>query len=334
MFIHKYAGILSAYGIALADIVHEETIPCSMIYDKSNIEKINKIIEQKCNKCKEVLTGKGFSEDYIRYEIYLNLRYDRTDFSLMVSCSNDGKIIFCTEDNYRNSFLEQYKREFGFLVPNRAILLDDIRVRSSGFIDETYLPKSDNTEMVEPATLKVHDKTRCYFEHVGYQDTPIYLFDDLRYGHCIQGPAIIIESNSTMLIEPFCKANVTKQKNIYIDIQTDSSHSITTQLDPIYLSLFSHIFMGIAEQMGSVLRHTAISTNIKERLDFSCAIFSAEGHLVSNAPHIPVHLGSMGKVVQFLFENIHDMKSGDVYLTNHPLEGGIFRLLIIILPIK
>ncbi|KAH9526938.1 hypothetical protein DERF_000993 [Dermatophagoides farinae] len=322
IFIHKYSGILSAYGIALADIVHEETMPCSMEYQSSNLEKINSIILKLTKKCENVLTEKGFNQQHIRYEVYLNLRYEKTDFSLMVTSKDDkNKIVLCTEDNFRDAFLEQYEREFGFVIPNRLILIDDIRIRSIGFIDETYLPIKQDQKMIKelpkPVTI-----TKCYFENIGYQDTPIYRFDDLKYGNCINGPAIIIESNSTILIEPLCDAQVTKQNNILINVKTDSSLSLTTELDPIYLSLFSHIFMGIAEQMGSALKHTAISTNIKERLDFSCAIFSAKGYLVSNAPHIPVHLGSMGKVVEYLYENIEDMNPGDVYLTNHPSEGG------------
>ncbi|OTF72839.1 5-oxoprolinase-like protein [Euroglyphus maynei] len=296
-------------------------MPCSLKYDSSNLEKINSTILELSTKCENALKEKGFTEQHMRFEVFLNLRYDKTDFSLMVTCCSDKeRITLCTDENFRDSFLEHYEREFGFVIPNRPILVDDIRIRSTGFIEETYLPSYDERMMTEAS--KPIGMTKCYFENIGYQDTPIYRFDQLQYGECINGPAIIIETNSTILIEPLCVANVTKQKNILINVKSDASLSLTTQLDPIYLSLFSHIFMGIAEQMGSALKRTAISTNIKERLDFSCAIFSAKGHLVSNAPHIPVHLGSMGKVVEYLYENIENMSPGDVYLTNHPSEGG------------
>nr|XP_027195835.1 5-oxoprolinase-like [Dermatophagoides pteronyssinus] len=331
IFIHKYSGILSAYGIALADIVHEETMPCSLSYERKNLKQINSIIIKLSEKCDNILKQKDFNENHIRFEIFLNLRYDKTDFSLMVTtCSGNDRITLCNDDNFRQKFLEQYEREFGFIIPDRTIIVDDIRIRSIGFIDETYLPGYDEQpsmknieKTITTTTTKSIGITKCYFENIGYIDTPIYRFDHLQYGECIQGPAIIIETNSTILIEPLCDANVTKQKNLLINVHSNVSQSLmTTELDPIYLSLFSHIFMGIAEQMGSALKHTAISTNIKERLDFSCAIFSAEGYLVSNAPHIPVHLGSMGKVVEYLYTNIENMNEGDVYLTNHPSEGG------------
>ncbi|KAF7490065.1 5-oxoprolinase [Sarcoptes scabiei] len=321
VFIHKYAGILSAYGIALADVVHEETTPCSLIYRKSNLAEINSRINHLCTICENMLLSKGFHSDSIRYEIFLNLRYDRTDFALMITCpSDDKRIIECNENNFLRCFYDQYQREFGFLVHDRDVWIDDIRVRSIGFIRETFLPAEDDGHDPEP--LCPIKTTNCYFENIGFVSTPIYDYGDLRHNHSIQGPAILIETNCTILIEPNCVANVTKQRNILIEIETEKSIKLSPELDPIYLSLFSHIFMGIAEQMGSILQHTAISTNIKERLDFSCAIFNSKGHLVSNAPHIPVHLGSMGKVVQYLAENNNEMNPGDVFLTNHPSEGG------------
>lgn len=309
---------MSAYGIALADVVHEESLPCSLEYNDDSLQEINGRIDTLMAKCKEALSEKGFTEKFIKYEVYLNLRYARTDFSMMVSCADK---VHCDANNYRDIFSEQYKREFGFNIPEREILVDDVRIRGIGFTSDTFLPKSvkEDASNEEP---KITSHTQCYFENVGYVQTPIYFFDDLKYSKPIHGPAILIESNSTILVEPFCTANLTKQGNVLIDIENGSSISLGVDLDPIYLSLFSHMFMGIAEQMGSVLRQTSISTNIKERLDFSCAIFGPNGFLVSNAPHIPVHLGSMGKVVQYLSQNIPNMEPGDVYLTNHPCEGG------------
>ena len=128
---------------------------------------------------------------------------------------------------------------------------------------------------------------------------------------------------STILVEPDCIAQVTSQGDIRITVETSSRMKISTDLDPIQLSIFSHRFMSIAEQMGRILQRTAISTNIKERLDFSCAVFGPDGGLVSNAPHIPVHLGAMQEAVQYQMKALQgDIHPGDVILSNHPSAGG------------
>ncbi|XP_078355296.1 5-oxoprolinase-like, partial [Oculina patagonica] len=165
--------------------------------------------------------------------------------------------------------------------------------------------------------------TKCYFED-GFHDTKIYLLEELSAGHTIDGPAIIVDKNSTMLVEPQCKASITTSGDIRIEIGgNQGKKSIGTELDAIQLSIFSHRFMSTAEQMGRVLQRTSISTNIKERLDFSCAMFGPDGGLVANAPHIPVHLGSMQETVQYQIRTLgDDLKEGDVILSNHPSAGG------------
>ncbi|XP_035223010.1 5-oxoprolinase-like, partial [Stegodyphus dumicola] len=165
--------------------------------------------------------------------------------------------------------------------------------------------------------------TCCYFEE-GYADTDIYVLDDLCYGHEITGPAIIIDANCTILVEPYCVASVTKDGSIFIKVGDENEHkTLSLELDMIHLSIFSHRFMSIAEQMGKILQRTSVSTNIKERLDFSCALFGPDGGLVSNAPHIPVHLGAMQEAVQFQLKYLGDsIHNGDVILSNHPCAGG------------
>ncbi|KAG8134113.1 hypothetical protein E2320_011854 [Naja naja] len=164
--------------------------------------------------------------------------------------------------------------------------------------------------------------TRCYFEG-GYQDTPVYLLENLFHGHSIPGPSILVDKNSTILVEPGCTASVTALGDVSITVGSGAVRPIGLELDPIQLSIFSHRFMSIAEQMGRVLQRTAISTNIKERLDFSCALFGPDGGLVSNAPHIPVHLGAMQETVQFQIQHLGpDLRQGDVILSNHPCAGG------------
>lgn len=155
--------------------------------------------------------------------------------------------------------------------------------------------------------------------------TNIYLLSKLQFGHKIPGPAIIMDQLSTILIEPNCEGLITNQGDIKILIGASELKKLNTDCDSIQLSIFSHRFMSIAEQMGRILQRTSISTNIKERLDFSCALFDAQGGLVSNAPHIPVHLGAMQETVQYQLHASNDgatLCDGDVLLSNHPKAGG------------
>nr|KAG5689815.1 hypothetical protein BaRGS_029293 [Batillaria attramentaria] len=165
-------------------------------------------------------------------------------------------------------------------------------------------------------------RVQCYFDS-GFADTPVYLLEKLGAGHHITGPAIIIDKNSTILVEPGCEAEITQYGDISITVGCIKTKDVDTQLDAIQLSIFSHRFMSIAEQMGRVLQRTSISTNIKERLDFSCALFGPDGGLVANAPHIPVHLGAMQETVQYQMRTLgDDIRDGDVILSNHPQAGG------------
>ncbi|XP_075437118.1 5-oxoprolinase-like isoform X2 [Ascaphus truei] len=252
-------------------------------------------------------------------EPFLHLRYDRTDCALM--CSARGYPATrdsCRVADFKQAFTARYLKEFGFTIPSRAVVVDDIRVRgtgSTGIRCETRIQPSGQPARVETVT-------KCYFED-GYKDAHVYLLQDLACDHTIPGPAIIIDKNSTILVEPGCTATVTDHGDVRISIGSGRHRVIGPELDTIQLSIFSHRFMSIAEQMGRILQRTAISTNIKERLDFSCALFGPDGGLVSNAPHIPVHLGAMQETVQFQIRNLQDdLREGDVILSNHPCAGG------------
>jgi len=269
----------------------------------------------------------------IDYELYLNLRYDKTDFAIMVKPFEYTKSApYCSQCNFEKAFIERYKREFGFTMHDRDIFVDDIRVRGIGKSD---FSEDVNNCSVNDSELQNNGKqlevptpdsfTDCYFEEVGYQKTSVYQFTKLKPGNLIDGPAIIVDENSTILVEPGCMLEVTKNGNLLIKILQNIKQTVTTELDAIQLSIFSHRFMSIAEQMGRVLQRTAISTNIKERLDFSCALFDEDGKLCSNAPHLPVHLGSMQEAVRFeveYFKSKNNLNPGDVLLTNHPSAGG------------
>lgn len=165
------------------------------------------------------------------------------------------------------------------------------------------------------------NRVKTYFDGTGLIEVGVVLSTDLSAGHVLQGPLILIDKLSTILIEPNCRAEVTKKGDLIINVELDSNLAkcVDDTLDAVQLSIFSHRFMSIAEQMGRILQRTSISTNIKERLDFSCALFGSDGGLVSNAPHIPVHLGAMQETVQYQLKVRGDsLKAGDVLLSNHP----------------
>ncbi|XP_048862389.1 5-oxoprolinase isoform X2 [Brienomyrus brachyistius] len=316
---HRYSGILSAYGLALADVVEETQEPCSLQYWVDSFPELDQRVEQLSLRCREALRARGFNSAQITTEVYLHLRYQGTDCALMVTAnSHPGNAQTCRSGDFAAAFAERYLKEFGFTIPGRPIMVDDIRVRGTGKsgIQSQIKVKAGQRS---PTPVKV---TQCYFDD-GYQDTAVYLWKELTCDHSITGPAIIIEKNSTILVEPRCVAQLTPEGDVRIAVSSDTACALGTELNAVQLSIFSHRFMSIAEQMGRVLQRTSISTNIKERLDFSCAVFGPDGGLVSNAPHIPVHLGAMQETVQYQIRAMgSDLRDGDVLLSNHPCAGG------------
>ncbi|XP_063833705.1 5-oxoprolinase [Ostrinia nubilalis] len=319
VLIHKYAGILSAYGMALAHVVHEAQQPYAAVYCRDSFQQIDTQLDVLAAVCRDKLRAQGFSDSQIVTEPYLHLRYAGTDCALMVAPSAGDSSTACKHGDFYAAFVDRYKNEFGFTLSERDVLVDDIRVRGVGMSqvpDAVAPPSGKGTKPVAEKSVKV------YFEG-GYQDTQIFLLENLKPEQEIPGPAIIMDSLSTILVEPNCRAEITKYGDIRITIGSGKPKKVTADLDSIQLSIFSHRFMSIAEQMGRVLQRTSISVNIKERLDFSCALFGPDGGLVSNAPHIPVHLGAMQETVQYQMKVRGDsLKPGDVLLANHPKAGG------------
>jgi 5-oxoprolinase (ATP-hydrolysing) len=250
----------------------------------------------------------------------LNMRYEGTDNAIMIP--KDEKTPF------DKAFEALYQREFGFVLQGRDILIDDYRVRAVVPGEDLETPPAPPSLGVPPASLGM---TRAYFEN-GWQEVPVYKIEDLKPGHEIPGPSIIVQPISTVVLEIGCRASVTTNGDLKIHVgkeeDVDHTDDAVSEIkeDPVQLSIFSHRFMGIAEQMGRTLQRTAISVNMKERLDFSCALFTKDGGLVANAPHIPVHLGAMQAAVRFQVEHWKErggIQEGDVLLSNHPqLAGG------------
>jgi 5-oxoprolinase (ATP-hydrolysing) len=220
-------------------------------------------------------------------------------------------------------FYEEYRLRYGFLMPHRALVIESISVEAIGVANES------SPEPVVPTTMDAAAPapmdTRNVFIDGRWQQTPFYDRATLESGAKVPGPAIVCERNTTLVVEPGWQAEVTPLNHLVLRrVQPlQREHAMGTQADPVLLEVFNNLFMAIAEQMGVTLANTATSVNIKERLDFSCALFDAAGHLIANAPHMPVHLGSMGESVQeILRRRANSMQIGDVFVLNAPYAGG------------
>jgi 5-oxoprolinase (ATP-hydrolysing) len=310
IFIHRYSGILSAYGIGLADVVVEKQRPWSGVYNKANLKYLSDHIAAIEASAIDELLAQEFRQDAIETTRYLNMRYADTDTAMMIEEPFD--------QDFAAAFTENYFRKFGFNLKNRSIIVDDIRVNARGKAPGIKRIKIERA--VYPP--KKIDTRPCFFEY-GWKDTDIYNCEDLKAGHVINGPGIILQNTATILVEPGCNASITLYGDVEIEVNQPRSSAYGTKVDPISLSIFSNLFVSVAEQMGRMLQKTSISTNIKERLDFSCAVFSSCGDLVANAPHLPVHLGAMSSAVKKqIYRQKENLKPGDVLISNHPREGG------------
>uniref|UniRef100_A0A7S3ECR6 5-oxoprolinase n=3 Tax=Rhodosorus marinus TaxID=101924 RepID=A0A7S3ECR6_9RHOD len=319
VLVHKYCGVLSAYGIGIADTVVEVQESRLVDYDNANaLQDALESLERLEHQATKNLESQGVAYVSTRAEKFLNLRYDGTDYGLMVQEPDDG--------DFKGRFIDDYQREHGFTIPNRRVIIDQTRVRliavaSTG--SGSKLKQGGQHTPTEPVAI-----SQTYFEDVGFTDVDIYNLP-LSPGMIISRPSIVIDSTAgvTIVIEPSCTATVTEDLDLEIHVENRANASADKEsedfVDPVKLSLLGHRFMGIAEQMGRTLQRTAISTNIKERLDFSCALFDQTGGLVANAPHVPVHLGSMQDAVRYQIRKLKDSwLEGEVIMTNHPIAGG------------
>ena len=319
IYVHLYSGILSAYGLSLADVVVERQEPFSGQSVVAAMDVASTRLDALEGEALAELLQQGFQKEEVTCTRYLNCRYQGTDTSIMTNIPSSS-----STSSYEQVFIENYKREYGFELEGRAILLDDLRVRAVGQSNGSG-GGVNKDDVVLPATAPPapEEVVKVYFEG-GHRDTPVFRMQGLSAGQRINGPAIIVQNVATVIVEPGCEAIITSRGNIEIYVHEIAEKNASTALDPIYLSIFSHRFMGIAEQMGRTLQRTSISVNIKERLDFSCALFDPQGGLVANAPHLPVHLGAMSEAVRYQIKHWGgNLKEGDVLVSNHPqLAGG------------
>lgn len=319
ILIHKYSSILSAYGMALAEVVHEEQTPSASVYSAELLPQLTVDFENLEEKAHGALTDQGIALDRISCERYLNMRYRGSDTAIMIR-EPPGS------GSFLDAFAAAHHKEFSFTPQNGVVIIDAIRVRASGrsSLDYPSFSVAELNNLEEVKTPPASISNQVYFETLGWTHTAVYHLQELQRGSKIVGPAIIIDNTQTIIIPPGCMARITSSI-IAIDINERRIPQVSaTSYDPIQLTIFGHRFMGISEQMGRALQKTSVSTNIKDRLDFSCAVFAPDGSLVSNAPHVPAMIGSMAYAVHWQIQYWGDrLEPGDVILSNSPVCGGV-----------
>ncbi|KAF2862235.1 5-oxoprolinase [Piedraia hortae CBS 480.64] len=339
ILVHRYSSLLSAYGMALADVVDERQEPASEVWTEDKNSAARKNLQQKLEELKKksasMLQNQGFQEGQIVFEEYLNMRYRGTESALMVvkPTEQEAKELYKGDEwAFDRAFVRQHEQEFGFTLPDRDIIVDDVRARGIGKTFEG-LEKTVDEQLkeIKPNDVKKGDKlhgTASVFFDGGRRETSIYRLEKLDIGDRVAGPAIIADGTQTIVVPPTASALII-ETHVIINVGAEHDGEVTKsqlkvdQIDPIMLSIFAHRFMAIAEQMGRALQKTSVSTNVKERLDYSCALFDSDGGLVANAPHLPVHLGSMSTCVRKQAEIWKGrLRKGDVLVTNHPMFGG------------
>ena len=311
VMIHPYAGVLSAYGMGLAEIrsIREGHFEKNI----TNILDAENLIEILSSQAKKDLNDQDISDASIILLKNAFLHYKGSHQNL--------EIKFDTPENMRKSFEQEHKKRFGFFVQDREIFIEMLTVEAVGKKTENYdfLNPNTSTTKANPIALKK------MYVNGSEINTPIYKRDELIIGQNISGPAIIVEATGTNIIDAGWSVTLEKYYNLILSRVEEKKlqKGIGTSVDVVMLEVFNNLFMNIAEQMGATLANTAYSVNIKERLDFSCALFNNEGSLVANAPHVPVHLGSMSEAIKTVVRlNKDNIYPDDVFVLNAPFNGG------------
>jgi 5-oxoprolinase (ATP-hydrolysing) len=321
VFMHPLAGVLSAYGIGLADVTVMKQRAIEAVLDVRALADLAEPFAALVSEAREALLAQGVAPADISIERRVALKYEGTDSTLQLPVAEDAAAMAA-------AFLEQYRIRYGFLMPERSLVIESISAEAVGSTHSAVavMPQRSRAKARPTADqAALAPVTRPVYFGEGWHDTPFVERDALQPDDTVTGPAVIRERNTTIVIEPGWRAEVTELNHLILRrvAPLQRTNAIGTRADPVLLEVFNNLFMSIAEQMGVTLANTATSVNIKERLDFSCALFDEQGNLIANAPHMPVHLGSMGESVQEIMRRRGDtMRPGDVYVLNAPYAGG------------
>ena len=321
ILIHPHSGVLSAYGMGLADIRATRNRAVMQKLEAGVEARIATVEGDLERQAVAELRGQGIEE--ARVFARAHLRYDGTDTPipiLVLEKSSGERSALLPLAAMIVAFEEAHRKQFGFVFDGKAIVVESLEVEAVGGGADIAEP-----EVPVAAEAPVVDGTTRFYSGGAWHEAAIHLRGNLRAGNRVMGPALIIEPHQTIVVEPGWQAEVTARNHIVMTraVPPPKRAALGTEADPIMLEVFNNLFTSIAEQMGVTLQNTAYSVNIKERLDFSCAVFDGEGRLVANAPHMPVHLGSMDRSVETIIRlNAGDIHPGDVFALNAPYNGG------------
>lgn len=315
VLIHPFSGLLSAYGIGLSSVFASRQQALLKPLAEESRTEIGNLIAILRKAVVAELAAQGIGEDTVATKSVLHIRYDGTDTTLPVNFEADS--IF----QARRDFEIAHKAQFGFVYDDKPMIVETVGVEGT----DTGGTGRDETESRTEDLAVSPSQTREIFTEGEWRTSPIFRREALKPGNRVAGPALIIEPNQTIVIEPGWLAEITARNHVLLRRVEKKRRqaALGTEADPVMLEVFNNLFMSIAEQMGVTLQNTAYSVNIKERLDFSCAVFDRTGALVANAPHMPVHLGSMDRSVETIIRlNSGDIHPGDVFALNAPYNGG------------
>jgi len=315
VLLHPYAGVLSAFGIGLADVrsVHERALEWPLA---AGIEAdLAAVLDELADTATDEIRDQGIPARAITAERRVHARYRGADTALLVPAGDAAAM--------RSAFETAHAQQFGFSSPDKTVLLETAQVEGIGTSDAPdEVPVAAGGEAGAGAPAGHY---RTVMGGAVHERTPFYQRGALTTEQPLDGPAVIVEANSTTVVEPGWRARVTDRGDLLVERVAARAGvgDATTAVDPVLLEVFNNLFMSIAERMGNVLATTAHSVNIKERLDFSCALFNGDGELIANAPHMPVHLGSMGASVKSIHRRrAGQMRPGDAFMINDPYNGG------------
>jgi 5-oxoprolinase (ATP-hydrolysing) len=313
VLIHPYSSLLSAYGMGLADIRATRQQAIEKPFGATSLAALKKIGGRLGKDVFAEVAGQGVAKSDITVISRAHIRYAGTDTALVVTAGSLATM--------KRLFEQAHKAQFGFIDRSKQLVIEAVSLEAVGG-GAKFRERAGKTSRVKlPAPAR---KTK-FFSGGKWHKAAVYTRDQLKAGAKIKGPAIVIEPHQTVVVEPGWQAEVTAKNHLVLAriVPLKRSHAIGTKADPVMLEVFNNLFMSIAEQMGVSLQNTAYSVNIKERLDFSCAVFAHDGTLVANAPHMPVHLGSMDRSVETIIrDNKGRIRPGDVYAINAPYNGG------------
>jgi len=310
IYVHPHAGVLSAVGIGLADVrqIRDETVEQTL--NDENLQRLDPRWHELENNGTQYLQNQGIGSKAQELRRRLSLRYQGSDTALLVPAG--------TNSDVKAAFETNHAARFGFTSPQTPIIIESLQLEAVGLAEPLSVSETDSQD--EDPLLGIFPTTMSNKTI----DTPFLNRQNLATDTPVTGPAVLVEPNATTVIEPNWQAHVKANGDLFIEriASQNQRPAVGTNVNPVQLEIFNNLFMNIAEQMGVVLENTAVSVNIKERLDFSCAIFDPDGELIANAPHLPIHLGSMSEAIKSVIANNPQMQPGDAYVLNDPYNGG------------